>query len=62
VRAKETLTDSRTAAVRAGVVKPCQALYDVSPFDRIFLILRRVVVGARVAPAPLPELPPRVEP
>ena len=29
----------------------------VNPFNSIFLILRRVGVGARVVPAPLPELP-----
>jgi hypothetical protein len=39
------------------VVKPRQPLCDLNPFESIFLILQRVGVGARVVPAPLPELP-----
>ena len=37
--------------------KPLQPLYDLDPFDSVFLILRRVGVGTKVVPTPLPELP-----
>jgi hypothetical protein len=37
------------------VLKPRQPLCDLNPFDSIFLILRRVGVGARVVPTLLPE-------
>ena len=48
-------------AARAGVVKPRQPLCHLNPFDSIFLILRRVGVGARVVSTLLPEFPPRVK-
>ena len=44
---------------RAGAVKPRPPLDDLSPFDSIFLILRRVGVCTRIDPTLLAEFPRR---
>jgi len=49
-------------AARVRVLKPCQPLRDLNPFESILLIFQRVGVGAKVVPTLLPEFPPRVEP